>query len=112
MNFLIALKTNYFGKISELNRQKSFSQNSQKLKKYQKLEFLKLLEISSIKEEICPTITDNPCVKNEEICKLYQSILDIFNKCFLTRDQINPKSNFKAFAECYKKIIKLLRIFL
>ncbi len=68
--------------------------------------------ITNKKQEICPTIIENPCVKNEEICKLYNQILKIFNSC-LKDPKLNQNQGLSIipFVACIKNIRELLQNF-
>lgn len=70
-------------------------------------------EVTSEKIEVCPTIPDDPCIKDKTLCELYTQIYDIYANCRLVApDWENTKLDFKALAACEEHIMKLIETFI
>lgn len=66
------------------------------------------INITSIKVEICPTIIEGPCIKDEKICADYNELLQSFTKCIEEIKSKNPDyiKKLSVFKDCFKKFLE------
>jgi hypothetical protein len=64
--------------------------------------------VSSNKNMICPTIPDSPCIKDADICKIYDTLLYGFNKCILNPEELPENVDFPAIVKCVDKFLDII----
>ncbi|MGC4042040.1 MAG: hypothetical protein QM710_14945 [Flavobacterium sp.] len=80
----------------------------------QNITYVSITEISSEKSILCemPPVDIPPCDKDIELCKLYNELLDGFNKCLTNPEMLPEKPDYKSLIKCVEKFMSLLKEFI